>query len=191
MWSLMSRPRSRSASNSGRPARAAPRLAASPGATLASARCSCVSPSAARALSLKAGDVDFMGVIGALADRRIAELAGQHLGHVAHGDFAALAGQLARHVHQAAEVAGQQHVGAGRRDLLRLALDDGVGDLGILDRERAAEAAAHLRIGQLDQLQALDRAQKPARLLADAELAQARAAVVIGGAGLRARHRRP
>ena len=97
---------------------------------------------------------------------------------------ATLAGQLARHVHEAAEVACQQHVRAGGGDLLRLTLDDGIGDVGILDREGAAEAAAHVRIGKLDQLQAPNRAQELARLLADTELAQAGAAVVVGGAGL-------
>ena len=119
-----------------------------------SARCSCGSASAARALSLKAGD-GCTGAHAALADRRLGELAGQHLGHVAHGDLAALARQLAGHVHQAAEIAGEQQVGAGRGDVLGLALDDGVGDVGILDREGAAEAAAHIGIGHLDQLAGL------------------------------------
>src|ERR1700674_818862 len=107
----MSRPRSRSASNSGNPARAAPRLAASPRGTSDSARCSCTSTSAALALSLNAGDVMvFMG----------AHRAAKHLAAVAHRDPVALAREFARHVHQAAEVAGQQDVGAGGRNLLRL-----------------------------------------------------------------------
>ena len=55
--------------------------------------------------------------------------AGQHLGDVAHLDRAALALQLAGHVHQAAEIAGQQRVGAGRRDVGGLLADHGVGDL--------------------------------------------------------------
>ncbi len=44
---------------------------------------------------------------------------GQHLGDVAHPHRAAQALQLARHVEQAAEIAGQQRVGAGRGDIGR------------------------------------------------------------------------
>ena len=155
----MSRPRSRSASNSGSPARAAPRLAASPGATLASARCSCASPSAARALSLKAGEVDFMGVMGARRspDRRARRPAPRPRGgrQLLRPWRDSLPAMFIRQPRSPAS----SDVRARGRDLLRLALDDGVGDVGILDREGAAEAAAHVRVGQLDQLQALDRAQ--------------------------------
>ena len=49
-----------------------------------------------------------------LRDRRRCHVAGEHLGDVAHLDGRALALQLARHVHQAAEVAGDQRVGACR-----------------------------------------------------------------------------
>ena len=93
---------------------------------------------------------------------------------------AALALQLAGHVHQAAEVAGKQRGRAGRGDRFGLLLDDGVGDVGILDAERAAEAAAHIGVLQFDQLQSGDRFQEPPRLVADGKLAQARAGVVIG-----------
>ena len=94
------------------------------------------------------------------------ELAGQHLGDVAHCDRAALARQLARHVHQAAEIAGEQHVGAGRRDVLGLLLDDGVGDVGILDAEGAAEAAAHVGVGSSTSSRPLTEREQLARLLA-------------------------
>ncbi len=120
------------------------------------------------------------GAHGAPTNWRVAQFARQHLGHVARGDFPPLARQLARHVHQAAQIAGKQHVRAGFRDMPCLALDDGVGDLGVLDREGAAEAAAHVGIDELHELQALDRAQELSRLLAYAQLPQARAAVVVG-----------
>ena len=73
--------------------------------------------------------------------------AGQHLGDMAHLDVGAAARQLAGHVHQAAEIAGEQRRGAGRLDIAGLLVDDGVGDLGIFDREGAAEAAADVGIG--------------------------------------------
>ena len=57
----------------------------------------------------------------------------------------------------------------------------------ILDAEGAAEAAADLRSRQLGQPQALDRRQQLARLLLDAELAQAGAGVVIGDGAVEAR----
>ena len=55
-----------------------------------------------------------------------------------------------------------------------------VGDVGILDAERAAEAAAHVGVLQFRQRQAGDRLEQAARLLAHAQLAQARAGIVIG-----------
>ena len=62
--------------------------------------------------------------------------------------------QPARHVHQAAEIAREQRAGAGRRDVLGLLGDDGVGDVGIFDAERAAEAAAHIGVVHLLQRRA-------------------------------------
>ena len=62
----------------------------------------------------------------------------------------------------------------------RLLLDDGVGDVGVLDAERAAEAATDVRVRKFGERQAVDRLEQTARLVADAELAQARARVVIG-----------
>ena len=70
----------------------------------------------------------------------------QHFGDVARLHRLAEPLQLARHVHQAAEIAGEQRVGAGRRDVLGLLGDDGVGDVRIFDAERAAEAAAHIGV---------------------------------------------
>ena len=55
-----------------------------------------------------------------LADRRDVAHAGQHLGDVAHAHFSIQPLQLAGHVHEAAEVAGKQRVGAGRGDVVGL-----------------------------------------------------------------------
>ena len=63
-----------------------------------------------------------------LADRRAVGHAGQHLDRVEAAHRGAAAVQLARHVHQAAEVAAQQQLGAGALDRLRLLLDDRVRD---------------------------------------------------------------
>ena len=89
--------------------------------------------------------------------------------------------EAAGHVHQAAQVAGQHQVGAGGRDVLDLVRDHPGRDLGILDAERAAEPAADLALVHLEQAQPVDTGQELARLALDLELAQARAAVVIGG----------
>ncbi len=80
----------------------------------------------------------------------------------------------------------------GGGDGRRLARGDGVGDVGVLDREEPAEAAAGLRVGELDELEAVAHAaEQRARLARDAELAQARAAVMAGDApGEGARHGR-
>ncbi len=69
----------------------------------------------------------------------------------------ALARELSGHVHQAAEIAGEQRIGAPQLRMSRLLLDDGVGDLAVFDRECAAKAAADLVLGHLDELQALSR----------------------------------
>ena len=65
-------------------------------------------------------------------------------------------------------------------DVLGLGVDDGAGDVAVLDREGAAEAAAHVAVLHLDEGQALHAGEQLARLGPDAELAQARAGIVIG-----------
>ena len=85
----------------------------------------------------------------------------------------ALALQLAGHVHQAAEIAGEQQAGAGRRDVRRLLGDDGVGDVGILDAERAAEAAADVGVAHLGEREARRRVRE--QLCAAAPARRARA----------------
>ena len=79
-------------------------------------------------LEVVAGRVLHQPVFASPIGARIGH-AGQHLGDVAHGDRAALALELAGHVEQAAEIAGEQRVGAGGRDVGRLVADHLVGDL--------------------------------------------------------------
>ena len=71
---------------------------------------------------------------------------------------AAFALQLARHVHQAAEVAGQQRVGAGAGDIGRFLANHGIRYFRVLHAEGAAEAAADLGRLHLAQREPLHRA---------------------------------
>ena len=115
-----------------------------------------------------------------VSDGRRVEIAREHLDHVTRLEGAALAAGLAGHVHQAAEIAGEDQIGAGGGDVAGLVADHDVGDVGVLDAERAAEAAADVVFHHLAQFQSFDRAEERAGLGLDAEAAQARAAVVIG-----------
>ena len=109
---------------------------------------------------------------------------GQDFRRVEDARLRAFAAQFAGHVHQAAEIAAEQQVGAGGFDIAGLFADDGVGNIGIFHAESPAEAAAGLLAFERAQLQALDRAEQRARLRLDAKLAQAGAGIVIGRAGL-------
>ena len=65
-------------------------------------------------------------------------------------------------------------------DSRRLVVDHLGRDLGVLHAEGAAEAAAGVGFLGLDELEPADRAEQPAGLLLEAELAQGVAAVVVG-----------
>ncbi len=78
----------------------------------------------------------------------------------------------------------RHHIRPAFGDRLGLLLDNGVGDVGIFDAKGAAEAAADVGLGKFGERQPLDRFQQAPRLVADAELTQAGAGIVIGdGAG--------
>ena len=104
----------------------------------------------------------------------------EHLGDVADPHRSTLALHLARHVHEAAEIAGEQGVGAARGDIGALLRDDRVGQLAVFGREGSAEAAADFAVREIDQPQPFDAREQLARLPLDAQLAQARAGIVIG-----------
>ena len=83
---------------------------------------------------------------------------------------------------EAGAVRGRADLGAGLLDVAHLVGEDGRGRLGVLDCERAAEAAALGGLGQLEELEAPDRAQEPVRRVADVEHAQRVAGRVVGDA---------
>src|ERR1700722_12029581 len=92
----------------------------------------------------------------------------------------ALALHLARHVHQAAEVAGEQSIGAAGGDIGALLRDDRIRELAVFGREGSAEAAADFAIGEIDQPEPFDAREQSAWLARDPQFAQARAGIVIG-----------
>ncbi len=145
------------------PRRAAPRIRAgarSPAARRAgkpvrampSARCSTGSASAGAGILVE-------GVAGRLHQRRSGD--GAPIGrrrrscrpaprrHGARSTGMPSARQLAGHVEEAAEIAGEHRIGAGRGDVGGLVGHHLVGDFRIFDAERAAEAAADLGARQL------------------------------------------
>ena len=113
--------------------------------------------------------------------------AGEHLGDVLARAPAAAPVQAAVHVHAAAHVGDHDRVGAAGLDGVELAVEHRAGDVGHLDREQAAEAAADVGLGQRHVGGAARRRRAAPRLRVDAEAAQAVAAGVIGE---RARRRR-
>src|SRR5258706_11129936 len=156
----MSRPISRRGSNSGSRERAMARLATRPPLRPASARWSCASSSAWRALSLNEAVVGFTwysrgtarasrrgtAAFSTLCNRRLTHFSGQHLRHVPSRDRPALAAQLAGHVHETAEIASEQEVGLGGRHIRGLLLYHRVRYVRGFDRKGAPVPAADLCI---------------------------------------------
>src|SRR5215813_14249919 len=115
----------------------------------ASAFCRLASASASLAFSLKSRESLTLTLIwrrscfaAPLANGRAISHAGQDLGHVARLHLRPAPAELAGHVQQAAEVAGQQRARAGLLDILGFLGDEPVGNLRIFDAEGPAEAAA-------------------------------------------------
>ena len=71
-------------------------------------------------------------------------------------------------------------LGAGGEHVAHLVGEHRRRGVGVLDRERAAEAAARVGAGQLDQVDAAHGAQQPQRLVADAQHPQRVAGRVVG-----------
>src|ERR1700739_2580252 len=122
----MRRPSSRSASNSGSRSIACRRLVWKPVLTMPSAVCSVASSSAPATLALKAWLVGCTAVSLPLSLPRGLGHGGrgglcgrvrEHLGDVADADGLAAPRQLTGHVEEAAEIAGEQRIGAGPRDI--------------------------------------------------------------------------
>src|SRR5690606_17207446 len=128
----MSRAASRISSNSGSASAALARFSMKPTRTCPSASWRLGSTSACLALSLNVLVWTSIASACRLADRRrLVGHAGEHLGDMAGVDADVVALQLAGHVHQAAEVAGEQGAGAARGNAARLLLDDRVRDVRI------------------------------------------------------------
>ena len=115
-----------------------------------------------------------------LRHRRLVFGAGQDLRQVHGGHPGALPAERAADVHQAGVVGGAQHLGLGLLNGGNLVGAHRGGDVGVLYGERAAEAAAGLRRGQLGQLQPAHFAQQPQRRVAHPEHPQRMAGGVIG-----------
>ena len=181
-WFLMALPRSRAASNSGKAETAAARLRSALPVVRSMASFSVRSARAASARALKDCCETIMS--GLLADGGAVGEARQHFDRVEAAGPGAPAVQLARHVHQAAEIARQQKVRARALDRLGLLADDPVRDRRIFHAEGAAEAAADIVPLQRAHLKPLDMGEQRTRLFRHAQIPQARAAVVIGGGGI-------
>ena len=100
------------------------------------------------------------------------------------------AGQTTGHVQEAAEISSQQSVRAGGGDIGHFIADHAGRNFRIFNAERAAEAAAHIGVRQLLQLQTPDARQQPARLFLHTELAQAGTGIMIGDTAVKLRRHR-
>src|SRR6478736_3393025 len=104
----------------------------------------------------------------------------QDLGEMDAAHAGLLAGQQPADVGQARVVAGGQYLGAGVAHVPGLVGAHGHGRVGVLEREGAAEAAALVGGGELQQRQATNVLEQLPRLLADAEHPQRVAGRVVG-----------
>src|ERR1700688_3714940 len=139
----MRRPRSRVAANSEKSAIAVERFPSAVPAVRSIATFRFGFESAAFDLSMNDWEAACIR-LALFSESRAATHAGYDFGSMQNANFRAVARQLARHVHQAAEVATEQHVGAGGRDSLRLLADYCIRDRWVFDAERSAKAAAHV-----------------------------------------------
>src|SRR5215207_3098107 len=175
----MRRPRSRAASNSGKSESAAARLRSAVAVVRSMAIFRVASTSAVAVRVLNGSRVLCMGS-ALLADSRPLAKSGQNFDRVKGAYPRASPAELARHVHQAAEIAAEQDLGPGLLDGGGLLLDHSIGNGRVFDAEGTAEAAADVVALEFTHLEPDHLAQKGAGLGMDAEFAQARATVVIG-----------
>src|SRR6266566_4180591 len=171
VWALIARPASRSSSQSGSSATTAARLARMVAVALPRLRRSWVLASALRAATGNGSSPRRWptprGAVGmprnvltavppSRALRWLTEGAssavpggGEDLGQVDGPGARVQPGQPAADVHQAGTVARGADLGPGGEDAAHLVGQHGRGHVSVLDRERAAETAAHLGGGQL------------------------------------------
>ena len=104
----------------------------------------------------------------------------QDFGEVHGADAGVEAGKAAADVHEAGVVAHDEDFGARGHDVGDLVREHGGGGLGVLHGEGAAETAADLGVGQVDEGQALDGAQEAVGAVADLGDTQRVAGRVVG-----------
>ena len=104
----------------------------------------------------------------------------QDFGEVHGADARVEAGKAAADVHEAGVVAHDQDLGARGHDAGDLVCEHGGGGFGVLHGEGAAETAADLGVGQVDEGQALDGAQEAVGAVADLGDTQRVAGRVVG-----------
>src|SRR2546428_2093640 len=92
----------------------------------------------------------------------------EHLDHMQHGSRAAALLETALDLEHASGIGADDGVRSGRDDRVDLAGEQRVRELGLLQVVRAGAAAAHIRLGHLDELQAFDPAKQRARRQVDA-----------------------
>ena len=88
--------------------------------------------------------------------------------------------EAAADVQQAAEIAADHTIGAGRCDGVHLAREHRARNVGVLHRKQPAEPAALLLIADVNRRGAVDRRDQFFRLTIDAETAEEVARGVIG-----------
>src|SRR5262245_26767032 len=89
-----------------------------------------------------------------------------------NADGGAAAMEAAADVQEAAQIATDDALGTGGFDGGQLAIEHAAGDVGVLDREQAAEAAALFLLVHGRLLHAVDGGEHRERLVTDAEAAQ-------------------
>src|SRR5438094_9899842 len=120
--------------------------------------------------------------LGAKAGGSLGKRLPKHFGEMADARLLAPRVQRAAQVREAAGIVGDHEVHARRLDARELAFEDAVGDLWEFEAERSAEAAAHRRLGHLDDLHTGDLPQERPRRLANPEHVRRLAGVVVGRA---------
>src|SRR6478735_6218759 len=107
----------------------------------------------------------------------------EDLGEVDGAHAGAQPGEAAADVHEARRVARGHDLGPSREDRAHLVGEHRGRGVGVLDRERPAEAAARVRGGQLDEVDAADRPEQPEWHVADPEHVDEQLGELVGAGG--------
>src|SRR5262245_41241146 len=91
----------------------------------------------------------------------------QGIDRMRHADRGPVLAQVPADLENAADVAGEDNLGAGLQDVAKLALPQPLGHLGLGQIVAPRRAAAYLALRQGDQLQAWNQLEELPRRLAD------------------------